>query len=367
MAEPNIRVFVSSVMTEGYLSDERNAACEAIESLKLTAPWDFAREPAQPVPPGIAALQEVARSDILLLIVGKRHTGPVQDELEEADRLEKPILAFVERVQSSDESDERHRVVDWLRGRVKYQEYAGLEQLRREVLAAVRRELVEGYRERYRDRLASSDIRELTQRDAPPSLLVREARTGDRVAVKETLMELEQWYPDIGQWIQERLEGIGSVEDIRVAEIEGEVGAVALMRNKGAGVRKFATLYVRPTARGEAIGPHIVREEVLRAAREGVRKAYVTCADEIADRLIPILEQSGFAPEGVSRGRYRDGAAEWVVGKTFIYGEVPTADFPAFVRERVVNEAGGEIAEDQGMVLAVRLQDSTSRAVSSPK
>lgn len=60
----------------------------------------------------------------------------MQDELKEADELEKPILAFVERMQHSDESDERRRVVDWLRGRVKYQEFLGLEQLGREVVAA---------------------------------------------------------------------------------------------------------------------------------------------------------------------------------------------------------------------------------------
>ena len=355
MAEPYIRVFVSSVMTDGYLSEERNAACEAIESLKLTIPWDFAHEPAQPVPPGAAALQEVARSDILLLIVGNRHTGPVQDELKEADELEKPILAFVERMQHSQESEQRRKVLDWLRGRVKYQEFLGLEQLGREVVAAVRKELVDGYRSRYSDRLESSDIRQLAQSEPPPGLLVREARAEDRDAVRQTLMELEQWYPDIRDWVEERLGEFGSGRDIRVAEMEGEIGAVVVMRSKGSDVRKFATLYVRPTARGEAIGPHIVREEVVRAAGEEVRKAYVTCADEIADRLVPILEQSGFTLEGVSRGRYRDGAAEWVLGKTFIYGEVTSADFLDFAKRRIVTEAGGVIGEDQGTVFAARL------------
>lgn len=355
MAEPHIRVFVSSVMTGGHLSEERSAACEAIESLKLTVPWDFAREPAQSVPPGIAALQEVAGSDILLLIVGNRHTGPVQDEIEEADRLEKPILAFVERVASSNESEERRGVVKWLSDRVKYQEFLGVEQLQREVVRAIRKELVDGYRSRYRDRLRPADIRELAQAQAPPGLLVRQAMGSDRGAVRETLMELEQWYPDIHQWVEARLEGIEDADDIRVAEMDGEIGAVVVMRNKGADVRKFATLYVRPTARGAAIGPHIVREEVLRAARDGVRKAYVTCADEIANRLLPILQQSGFTPEGVSRGRYRDGAAEWVLGKNFVYGEVIPSDFLDFVKTRMVTEAGGEIVEDRGTVFASRV------------
>ncbi|MCY3645461.1 MAG: DUF4062 domain-containing protein [Chloroflexi bacterium] len=355
MAEPHIRIFVSSVMTQGYLSNERNAACEAIESLKLTVPWDFAREPAQAATPGAAALQELALSDIVVLILGNRHTPPVQEELDEAERLGKPILAFVERVPSSDESSERQGVVAWLRDRVKYQEFLGLEQLKREVVAAVRKELVDGYRSRYRDRLKPDDIRELTHVQSTPGLLVRQAKASDRDAVRETLMELEQWYPDIRQWVEERLESIDEADDIRVAEMDGEIGAVVVVRSKSDDIRKFATLYVRPTARGAAIGPHIVREEVLRAAEEGVRKAYVTCADEIADRLVPILAQSGFTPEGVSRGRYRDGAAEWVLGKNFVYGEVTPSDFLDFVKTRMVTEAGGEIVEDQGNVFSARL------------
>ena len=65
--------------------------------------------------------------------------------------------------------------------------------------------------------------------------------------------------------------------------------------------------------------------------------------------------QSGFTLEGVSRGRYRDGAAEWVLGKTFIYGEVTSADFLDFAKRRIVTEAGGVIGEDQGTVFAARL------------
>lgn len=355
MAEPHIRVFVSSVMTGGYLQHERSAACEAIESLRLTIPWDFAREPAQAASPGAAALQELARSDIVLLILGNRHTRPVQDELDEAERLGKPILAFVQRVQSADQTEERQAVLAWLRDRVKYQEFTGLDQLRREVVGAVRKELVDGYRSRYRDRLQPADIREISHLQSRPGLLVRRARGSDRDAVRETLMELEQWYPDIREWVDKRLDGIEEADDIRVAEMDGEIGAVVVVRSKGDDIRKFATLYVRPTARGEAIGPHIVREEVLRAAREGVRKAYVTCADEIADRLVPILGQSGFIPEGVSRGRYRDGAAEWVLGKTFVHELVTPSDFLDFIKTRMVTEAGGQIVEDQGNVFSARL------------
>ena len=345
-------------MSGGYLEEERKVVREAVQSLELTAPWVFEFSPASPAPPGSVALKAVGASDMLLLIVSNKHTQPVQDELDEAARLEKPILAFVERMSEEEGSSERQEVIAWLSERVTYKEFSGTEGLGREVLRAIRTELVEGYRERYRGRITDQDIPKLAVREMYPGLVVRTAEQRDADGIEQSLLELKQWYPDIEEWVAKRIAEIGDIdkgEAIRVAEVEGEIGAVAILRDKGNDVRKFATLYVRPTAQGGAIGPHLVREEIMRAAADGVRKAYVTCADEIANRLMPILEQNGFTPEGVSRGRYRDGAAEWVLGKTFIHDEIGPADFGDFVRERIITEAGGEIADDQGDVFTTRL------------
>ena len=355
MLPSHLRVFISSVMADAYLAEERGIVREAIESLELTTPWTFESSSARPAPPGGVTRQAVGESDMLVLIVANRHTPPVQAELDEARRLEKPILAFVERLGDTEASAERHEVVKWLSERVTYKEFEGRENLEQEVLRAIRTELIEGYRKRYEGRLTQADIPKLVPLEPYPGLIVRMAEEKDATGIEDALMELKQWYPDIGEWITKRMTEIGSNENIRVAQVGGDIGAVAILRDKGSNVRKFATLYVRPTAQGGAIGPHLVRQEVIRAAKARVRKAYVTCADEIMDRLMPILGQSGFVPEGVSRGRYRGGSAEWVLGKTFVYDNIAQSDFVEFVKSRIIIEAGGEILDDQGDIFEARI------------
>lgn len=355
MQPSHLQVFISSVMADGYLVAEREVVCEAIKALELTAPWAFEFSSARPDPPGDVTLEAVGKSDMLVLIVMNRHTPPVQAELDEAHRLEKPILAFVGRLGNAGASAERHEVVKWLSERVTYREFEGLGNLHQEVLRAIRGELIKGYRrKRYEGRITHDEIPKLIP-ESYPGLIVRTAEKKDVTSVGEALMELKQWYPDIEEWIVERMGEIGSDENIRVAEVGGDIGAVAILRNKGSNVRKFATLYVRPTAQGGAIGPHLVRQEVMRAAKAGVHKAYVTCADEIMGRLMPILEQSGFVPEGVSRGRYREGSAEWVLGKTFAHEKVDQSNFIEFIKKRIITEAGGEILRDRGNVFEARL------------
>ena len=355
MLPSDLRVFISSVMADAYLAEERRVVREAIEALELTTPWTFEFSSARPAPPGDVTLRAVGESDMLVLIVTNRHTPPVQAELDEAHRLEKPILAFVERLGDTEASAERRGVVKWLSERVTYKEFEGLENLEQEVLRAIRTELIEGYRKRYEGRLTPADIPKLVPLEPYPGLIVRMAEEKDAAGVEDALMELKQWYPDIEEWIAKRMATIGSDENIRVAEVGKDIGAVAILGDKGSNVRKFATLYVRPTAQGGAIGPHLVRQEVMRAAKAGVRKAYVACADEIVDRLMPILEQSGFFPEGVSLGRYREGSAEWVLGKTFVHDHISQSDFVEFVKNRIIIEAGGEIIDDRGDIFEARI------------
>lgn len=336
-------------MTGGYLAAERACVRQAVDSLAAATSWTFENQPAETGSPLDVALREVRRCDIFVLLVSNAHSPAVEAELDEAERSNKPVLAFVEKLARADEYPERLALLRRL-ARHKYREFESLSELQREVGAALVQELVAGYRDRD---LPEADIPALVREEARlevpvPRLAVRTATSADRDAVLATLLELEAWYPDIGDWARARADELGSDGSVRVAGVDGSVDAISIARDKGAGVRKLATLYVRPTGRGEALGPHLVREEVLQARRDGIRKLYVTCADEIADLLIPILTSNGFVVEGASAGRYRRGSAEWVLGKALVFDDVPPDDFPAFVRERLIVEAGGvvESADD---------------------
>lgn len=331
-------------MTAGHLVAERQDAIDAIESIQIAAAWAFERTPAESQPAMDVALKAVEESDIFVILVAGRHSAPVQAELDRALASRKPVLAFVSGVMEDLQSDDQRTVTDTIARYVKYQTFTSSEELRREVRAAIREELIHGYR-RYRDKLNEQDIRTIIDME-PPGLVVRSAIDSDRPSIEARLLELKRWYPDIETWTAKVIEEIATTPHIRVAETEGKIAGLAITRDKGSGdVRKFATLYVTEDSRGTAIGPHLVREEVKRAAADNIRKAYVTFAGEHRHRLKPVLEQSGFTDEGISPARYRVGAAEWVMGKTFEYDLVSANEFAEFVERCIVKEQGGLIAQ----------------------
>ncbi len=339
-----LSVFVSSIMSAEDLSAERSAAVAAIQSLTLTVPWAFEFAPAEPIPATQAYLQAVFDCDLVVLIVSRTHSSAVQSELDAAESSQKPVLAFVRRADPRSGSfDGRNGVLKWLRERVKYREFGDLRELEAAVRESLTTELVRGYR---KFRLHQQDLVAIfKQVPAAPTLAVERASVADIRTVQNVLLtELLEWYPDISAWASKvAREAQSNPSEVRVAKVGGEIGGLSVTREKDSGVRKFSTFYVRPGHRGEAIGPRLVYEEVLRAARDGVRKAFVTFADELSQSLAPLLERYGFVTEGISGARYRPGAGEWVMSKTFAYGNVDAAAFTEFVLNAVVRAHGGRV------------------------
>ena len=328
------------------LTEERAAISAAIHSLELTIPWAFESSVAEPRPASAVFLREVSQSDLVVALVSRSHSPPVQQELDAAETGSKPILAFVRKLAPGDPGHaDRHDAIAWLRERVKYREFDGMAELAYAVKDSLISELVRGYR---RYRLNEADLVQIFKyAPQPPSLVVMQASPNDIVAVGAILRnELIDWYPGIGPWAQKIAdEAAFNPSEVRVAKIGGEIGGLAVTREKGDGVRKFATLYVRPGFRGEAIGPRLIYDEVNRASNAGIRKAFVTFADELFPALAPLLARYGFVHEGVASGRYRAGAAEWVMAKSFVHRQVGAADFDDFVIKHMVLENGGEAEE----------------------
>jgi hypothetical protein len=351
-----LQVFISSVMGAEDLSRERSAVRGAIGSLKLTRPWAFEFSPAQADPAARVYLEEVRRSDLLVCIVSHTHSAAVQAELAAAEDAGVRILAFVRRVQPEfTQNSDRLEVIQWLSKRVKYEIFEKAEDLATRVITALALELVRGYRQY---RMGREDLRTLVETaPSPRGLLVRPATADERAELREVLLDLVQWYPHIGVWIEKVLAETGTTSDVRVADLRGEIAGLAISRDKEAGVRKYSTIYVRPGFQGEAIGPHLIYDEVKKSARENVRKAYVTFADELRSSIGPILQRYGFYYEGVSTSRYRVGSAEWVMGKTFSHQSVDVTNFDGFVEEHWLRETGGRVLGREGRVLKVRLPD----------
>lgn len=349
-----LQVFISSVMGGEDLTAERARVRHAITELKLTRPWAFEFSPAQSSPADQVYLSEVSRSDLLVCIVSRTHSAAVQAELEAAYLAGVPVLAFVRRLETGfQEAKERNQVLGWLASRVKYDVFSSTADLGERVTSAIVLELVRGYRHY---RMLKADLSLLVdQAPSPRGLLLRQAEIGDRPELELALRELVQWYPNIGVWSEKVLRDLGSPSDVRVADVEGQIAGLAVSRDKEVGVRKYSTLYVRPGFQGGAIGPHLIYEEVRRAGKEGVRKAYVTFADELRESIGPILSRYGFQYEGVSAGRYRPGSAEWVMGRTFSHEIVDASRFRQFILDHYIHECGGVITTSEGPRITVRL------------
>ena len=348
MPEPPLKVFISSVMSDGYLEQERTTVRRAIRTLPITTPWDFATAPAEPAGPMDVALREVNRCDMFVILIDNRHSTPVQAELDSALRARKPVFCFLRRRDPETASEERRYIVSQL-STLKYAEYTSLDDLEKEVTTAISDELIRGYRDRYNRRLDSQDISKLIGTEIPqdqgaPGSQLRTATTEDKHGIQDLLTELTQWYPHIDKWIPKALEDLSS---IRIIQYDNSISGIAIARDKEPDVRKYSTLYVTANSRGSAIGPHLVREEVRSAANNRIRKAFVTFAAELAPRIQPVLEQSGFVLEGFSPGRYRPGKGEWVMGKTFAYETIDSISFRDFIRRRLIDEVGGSLLNDE--------------------
>lgn len=129
------RVFVSSIM-EGY-AEYREAARRGIVSAGA-APVLVEDQPARPDTPRNACLDAVSTSDVLIALVGPRggYEAPsgklvVEEEFEEARRLGKPTLVFLQRCdRDPSASSLARRLSDYVSGLYR-QEFSGPEELER--------------------------------------------------------------------------------------------------------------------------------------------------------------------------------------------------------------------------------------------
>jgi hypothetical protein len=138
--EAKLIVFISSRIND-EMKRARRAVREAIEELPLARPWLFEEAPAATDPLDESYLRWVGKCDLFILLLGEDITEPVRMEWETATQARKPRLVFLKKGAQDDASWEFAKGLD-----VKWKEYRTLDELKREVQAAVGDELIKGYR-----------------------------------------------------------------------------------------------------------------------------------------------------------------------------------------------------------------------------
>lgn len=338
-AENPLVIFVSSVMDKRLedLATERDAAIQAISSLRITRPWAFENAPASSDPPVQTYLEKVDECDLFVLILGSELTDPVEREYQRAVSLGKPRLVFIKNV-----SKRTPRATEWLSKRqdVKYARFYTSDDLADQVLAAVTDEVVRSHR---RLNLQKKDFEELAAAvtSQPVTFMVRTIEAHELKEIAESFPELHSLYPDFENWIDGKIPEIGRGRaSAFVARYGQENAGFALVVDKQQGVRKLSTLYMKPRYQGLGIGPRLLYGVIEQAARDKISKLYVTVSEERREQLEGLLSHFGFYVEGVSGRRYREKSWEWVWSKRLVHGLLRKNDISKFVRRYLLEERG---------------------------
>jgi formylglycine-generating enzyme required for sulfatase activity len=165
--EPKLIVFISSMI--GPLWDERAAVEEAIRTgIPLARTWVFERAPASSEEIAESYLARVRECDVYLLILSDDVSDPVKDEYRTAVECEKPRLCFVQ--EGVERTEALEEFLPTLQADVKYATFSDEEGLRREVLQAMRLELVRGYRAYHLEAREIKDMKRLLEQSAEEAL-----------------------------------------------------------------------------------------------------------------------------------------------------------------------------------------------------
>jgi hypothetical protein len=138
--EEKLVVFISSRLND-EMERARQAVRQAVAALPLTRPWLFEEAPASAEPLDESYLRWVGRCDLFVLLLGEDVTDPVRTEWETATHAGRPRLVFLKKGAQNDATWQFAKGLD-----VKWKEYRTLDELKREVQAAVGDELIKGYR-----------------------------------------------------------------------------------------------------------------------------------------------------------------------------------------------------------------------------
>ena len=138
--EDKLIVFISSRIND-EMRRARQVVREAIEELPLTRAWLFEESPASADELTESYLRWVGKCDLFILLFGEDITDPVRTEWETATQARKPRLVFLKKGAQNEKAWEFARGLG-----VKWKEYETLDELERQVQAAVGDELIRGYR-----------------------------------------------------------------------------------------------------------------------------------------------------------------------------------------------------------------------------
>ncbi len=168
-----------------------------------------------------------------------------------------------------------------------------------------------------------------------PKLLIRHAKKVDKEKISKLLIPLEEDYPDIlTRWLPKQF--IKSSDSIvKIVEIDTEIAAVSISKQKGDGIVKLATFFVQPDYNSQGLGHHLLQNEINSWVMAGVRKVIVTLPLHKKE-LVRFFTNRGFKIDGLSPRRY-ERCPEIILGRHFVNQVITVKDWEFFLDDFLIN------------------------------
>jgi len=178
--------------------------------------------------------------------------------------------------------------------------------------------------------------------------------------VTALLVNLKKLYPTIESWWEEKeLEKIKTGwngEQCLVAMLDGKVGGVAIsgIENKSISTAKIKTFYLGPKIQRLGIGPFLLERVLDYWFDRGIKKIFVTFAEEEVSELLPYFQLFGFQLEGIVPFNYRENVSEYHMSKLQVYGEINPNNLKDFSKEYLFRLRGYTTVKENGDYIVVQ-------------
>ena len=176
-----------------------------------------------------------------------------------------------------------------------------------------------------------------------PSVEIKPYRSKYRDEIKQIIMSLQKFYPDIERWWDEKeIRKIESGQDHCLMVLDGgdRVVGVAISGYEREGTAKLKTFGLSKKFKGYSLGVKLLKEVLNYWMKNRVRRIFVTFAEEELEELRGFFDKFGFLMDGFEPHFYRDGKTEYRLSKTFVYDTVDENSFEDFVKNYLLRTRG---------------------------
>jgi len=176
-----------------------------------------------------------------------------------------------------------------------------------------------------------------------PNVEIKPYQSKYRDKIKQILMDLQKFYPDIEHWWDEK--EIHKIEDgqdycFMVLDGRDSVVGVAISGYERESTAKLKTFCLSKEFEGYSLGVELLKEVLNYWMKKRVRRIFVTFAEEELEELRGFFDKFGFLMDGFEPHFYRDGKTEYHMSKTFVYDTVDENSFEDFVKNYLLRTRG---------------------------